>query len=96
MKLAIHSKSEGVDAQESVLDLIRSAKALGVELAISQEFACILSDKSFHICDLDTFNRHKDLSSFDFLFSLGGDGTILDAITFSKASETPIVGINLG
>ncbi len=33
---------------------------------------------------------------FDFVVTLGGDGTILDAITVIREAETPILGINLG
>lgn len=34
--------------------------------------------------------------SIDFLFSIGGDGTLLDTITFVQDSGIPIFGINLG
>ncbi|MDE6138728.1 MAG: NAD(+)/NADH kinase, partial [Candidatus Gastranaerophilales bacterium] len=33
---------------------------------------------------------------FDFVFVIGGDGTILKAARFYSESETPIFGINLG
>jgi NAD+ kinase len=32
----------------------------------------------------------------EMLISLGGDGTILEAVTFIRESETPILGINFG
>ena len=32
----------------------------------------------------------------DFLISMGGDGTMLDAVCFVSKSEIPIIGINLG
>ena len=35
-------------------------------------------------------------ASYDLLISVGGDGTILRAITFVKDLEIPIVGINTG
>lgn len=43
------------------------------------------------------FTGHKDLPRHtDMLISLGGDGTILDAVTFVGASNIPLIGINLG
>lgn len=44
------------------------------------------------------WSNHHDLKSFqpDFLLSLGGDGTILRAVTYVRDTGIPIMGINLG
>jgi NAD+ kinase len=43
------------------------------------------------------FTSKKDLPpQTDMLFSLGGDGTMLDAITFVGNTGIPLIGINLG
>ncbi|HRO41405.1 MAG TPA: NAD kinase [Flavipsychrobacter sp.] len=43
------------------------------------------------------FTSKRDLPSHtDMLFSLGGDGTLLDTITYIGSSNIPIIGINLG
>lgn len=43
------------------------------------------------------FENHKDLvNNTDFLFSIGGDGTLLDTITYVRDSGIPIMGINTG
>lgn len=43
------------------------------------------------------FTGHSDLPpQTDVLISLGGDGTMLDAISFVGASNIPLIGINLG
>lgn len=45
----------------------------------------------------DFFTCHRDLPrNTSMLFSLGGDGTILDAVCHVGNSEIPIIGINLG
>lgn len=48
--------------------------------------------------DVGVFEGHLDFAvkRFDFFFSLGGDGTILEAVTHVRDSGTPILGINLG
>lgn len=45
-----------------------------------------------------TINSHEELKSYqpDVIITLGGDGTILSAVTMIKDLETPIMGINLG
>jgi NAD+ kinase len=42
-----------------------------------------------------TFNSHADLKA-DMLFSIGGDGTILDTVPFVLDSGIPVLGINMG
>lgn len=43
------------------------------------------------------FTNKRDIPSLtDMLFSLGGDGTLLDTVTYIGSSNIPIIGINLG
>jgi len=43
------------------------------------------------------FTGKKDLpTNTDMLFSLGGDGTMLDAVCFVGNSNIPLIGVNLG
>jgi NAD+ kinase len=48
--------------------------------------------------DVGSFDNHLDFSvkKIDYVITLGGDGTILHAITLIRQAETPILGINLG
>ena len=47
--------------------------------------------------DVKTFHDNSELkNSADFLFSIGGDGTLLDTITIIQDSGIPVFGINLG
>ncbi|MEZ5018025.1 MAG: NAD kinase [Flavipsychrobacter sp.] len=46
---------------------------------------------------LNLFTSKYDLpSNTDMLFSLGGDGTMLDTVSFVGSSNIPLIGINLG
>jgi NAD+ kinase len=45
----------------------------------------------------DAFDAHATIDTKnDYLFSIGGDGTLLRSITFVKDTEIPILGINTG
>ncbi len=48
--------------------------------------------------DVGVFEGYLDFSvhKIDFFIALGGDGTILEAVTHVRDSQVPIVGINLG
>ncbi len=44
------------------------------------------------------FKKYEDFKqhNIDFFITLGGDGTILDAVTIVKDTNVPIMGVNLG
>ena len=47
--------------------------------------------------ELQFFENHEEIAGrVDYLFSIGGDGTILDAMTHVRNSGIPIMGINIG
>lgn len=54
--------------------------------------------RAFSDIEAPTFSNYSDvcLDKPDYLISLGGDGTILSAMTILRDSNTPIIGINLG
>ncbi|OEK02540.1 NAD kinase [Roseivirga sp. 4D4] len=96
MRIAIHGKSTGPEAQHCIRDVFELLEKHNIEAAISSSYKSDLNEKQFDSSELSTFNLGDDLSSFDYIFSLGGDGTILDAITYASSAEVPIIGINLG
>ncbi|MFK7934494.1 MAG: NAD kinase [Saprospiraceae bacterium] len=48
--------------------------------------------------DVGVFEDHRDFAvrRIDFVITLGGDGTILNAVTMVRDTNIPILGINLG
>lgn len=96
MKIALHGKSTGPEAQGCIRDVFELLQRHNIEAAISSSYQRDLNEKGLDSGHLNTFQLGDDLSSFDFIFSLGGDGTILDTITYTSKAEVPIIGINLG
>lgn len=47
---------------------------------------------------MNTWSGYSDLMTIkpDSLITMGGDGTILSALTYVRDSQVPILGINLG
>jgi NAD+ kinase len=46
--------------------------------------------------DIKIFNDYQDISDANYLFSIGGDGTMLETITLVRDYAIPILGINTG
>lgn len=72
-------------------------KKNGLKLAVYHDFyERILPFVDFDVPPL-LYTNHRDLHrNADFMISLGGDGTMLDAVCFIANSNIPIIGINLG
>ncbi len=95
MKIALYSRGLEQDLKEELQELIQQLTKHHVDIVmhhtLSHYPAEILPTQS------EIFINHKDLDeSVDFLISLGGDGTILDAVTLVKDKNIPILGINFG
>ena len=96
MKVAIYGqyyKPEDKEYLEELFDLLNENNIeFVIELNYFNSFQKKLKNKSFNL-----FSSHNELDhTFDFMFTVGGDGTILRAVTFVRNSNIPIVGINTG
>jgi len=77
--------------------LIENLNKYEIEIVIEKEFVSILDGLGVSNLNYSTFSNHDDLdATFDLLFTLGGDGTILNAATLVKGLNIPILGINTG
>jgi NAD+ kinase len=97
MKIAVYGRITGKSLPPALQGLFDKLEKHGAELLLGKEYFGYLS-KQFQINgkvkQLDDYNQIR--GSADFLLSLGGDGTILEAIAFVRNSGIPIVGINTG
>lgn len=81
----------------SVKKVIEEGRRRGVKLyantSVYEHLDKIISDH-----DIDHISSHEDLVAVkvDFVMTLGGDGTILDATTMIRDLGIPILGVNLG
>lgn len=96
MKVAIYGQYYKVEDKIYVEELLQLLKKNNIKFVIEANFYSNLKN-SIKLKNVSTFNSYEELdSSFDFMFTIGGDGTILRAVTFLRDSNIPIVGINTG
>ncbi|MEM9856208.1 MAG: NAD kinase [Bacteroidota bacterium] len=96
MKIGFHGKAFDADNNEFikyVLDTVSSWNAL---ICVSESYAEQLENQRLLKSSMEVFDRHTNISDLDLLITLGGDGTILDAVTYVGESNVPILGINTG
>lgn len=70
----------------------------GISVYVYGPYLDLLRDKVVFQKPVGEFDGYIDftLKKFDFMIALGGDGTILSAVTHVRESGVPILGINLG
>ena len=97
MKVAIYGQYYLVSTEPIIKDIFMFFNNNNVEMAIESDFLNMLYEKKIIEKEYKTFSSHDVLdSSFDMLISIGGDGTMLRAVTLVRNSGIPILGINAG
>jgi NAD+ kinase len=97
MKIALFGKSVNNYNLEPIKLLVSIIEKKGWELLVYEEFYRLLRDKNVFSKIVQIFNAPlTSLNSADLFFSLGGDGTILNALPYLLGSQIPIVGVNTG
>ncbi|MFV5700608.1 NAD kinase [Flavobacterium sp. XS2P12] len=97
MKVAIYGQYYLVSTEPIIKDIFVFFNKNNVEMVIEAEFLKMLYEKKIIQKEYNTFSSHTELDkTFDMLISIGGDGTILRAVTLVRNSGVPILGINAG
>lgn len=96
MKIAIYGQFYHKKSEDSVKSLLEILENRDVDVFLEHDFYSIITAEH-DIVISNRFQKFKVLdNSYDLLISIGGDGTILRAVTFVKDMAIPIVGINTG
>lgn len=97
MKVAVFGRFYNETTTVSVERLFAYLLKKNANAYIETEFFNLIKSESPNFDDYTSFKTFDTLDkSFDFLVSIGGDGTILRAIIFVKDMGIPIIGINTG
>lgn len=96
MRIAIHGKAFAGDTKNIIKKLFADLLSKGGELSISEKFNEILRDHELSLGEENTYSCDRPIQQADMMITLGGDGTLLDAVTYIGEKEIPILGINTG
>ncbi len=97
MKIALFGTKISETVVPFIQDLFDELFDLDCVTMVYQPFYENLTGKIKFKCEPDLFRVQGDLENkTDFLFSIGGDGTILDAVGLVGDSGIPVTGINMG
>ncbi len=96
-KVAIYGQAYTISAEKEIKILLAILKKHNIVVFFEQKFYDLLIENKSLEKKYPTFSHFNDLSdSFDLLFTIGGDGTFLRAITYVRNLNIPMMGINTG
>lgn len=96
MKIAVHGrpiKDDAIPFLQAMFDCFKKHK---LDILIHHSFKLILEKKVVKNIDYATYTKKEELTNVDFMLSAGGDGTLLEALTYVGNKGIPILGINTG
>ncbi|MEC9209618.1 MAG: NAD kinase [Bacteroidota bacterium] len=97
MTIAIFGSPYPEHFTKYIQHLIKKLESEHIKIIVEEEFKAFLQKSIRFSSKIDTFNSYESLKdSANFLFSVGGDGTLLKAVTFIREANIPILGINTG
>lgn len=96
MRIAVYSRDLESDQLEGMRLLLSEFERYGIEPVIFQDFFNMIYSSLPIKGRFSTFNRSDNLEGIDYMISLGGDGTLLDAVTFIADRDIPVIGVNYG
>ncbi len=98
MRVAVYSQVVKAQDAASITLLFAALGEHRVSTYVYAPYLASLREEGIVTGDVGSFESHLDfrVKHFDFVITLGGDGTILTATTLVRDTGVPIVGINLG
>lgn len=98
MKVAVFGKVINAETKPFIENLYHELKNIGADIAIFEALNDFVKENCNVGIEFNTFSTFEDILDYgpDFMITAGGDGTILDAVTYIRNSGIPILGINTG
>jgi NAD+ kinase len=96
MKLALHGRNFKEEVRPCIEALLAFLTQKEAEIQFSDTFYTFLSKNGFTLPPSTIYHHPREIFDADFIFSIGGDGTLLETVTHVGDRKIPIVGINTG
>jgi NAD+ kinase len=97
MKIAIYGRQFNNSVLPYVQQVFTQLEEHGVEIYVFKDLDAFLAGKIVISYPYQTFVKKQDLKGvIDVFLTLGGDGTLLDIVSFIRDSGIPVIGINFG
>ena len=96
MRIGVHGKDFQGQSSRFIEKVFAHLKTQKSDIHVSSKLLKQLKSSRFDAFKLKSFDHGDNLKNLDLFISMGGDGTLLESVTFIGKHEVPILGINTG
>ena len=96
MKVAIHGKVFPLNTLPVIEHTIKTLRERKHEFYLSNSFYDQVTENGVDLKNCGIYKPGTPFESYDFVISIGGDGTLLETVTHVGQYEIPILGVNTG
>ena len=96
MRIAIHGRDPQQKSTKLIESVVDYLSRQGVEIIVSEKFLHDVKSPLVRKHGIKSFGPDVSLKNVNFFLSIGGDGTLLESVTYVGKSGVPILGINTG
>lgn len=96
MIIAIHGRPFNDDTLPYLQDMFSYLEKKEISLLLYSPFKLFLEKKGIKLPKHSIYAHKNELTHANFILSIGGDGTLLETVTYSAENEIPVLGINTG
>lgn len=97
MTIAVYGRPVNLSQISFAENVLKILADSGCAVIIHKQYAEFLKAELKNLASYPVFETNDEISrKADFLFSIGGDGTLLDTVLLVKDSKIPIAGVNAG
>lgn len=96
MKIGVHGKDFTRQSAPFIEKIFQVLQRHNSEVFVSSSFNHFLKQSTFKKYKFQIYEPGDNLKKLKFFISVGGDGTLLDSLTYIGRTEVPILGINTG
>ncbi|MBR4391211.1 MAG: NAD kinase [Bacteroidales bacterium] len=97
MRIALFGRNLSAENKPYMRQLLEDLWRHGAQVSVYGPFMEWVADSVPECMTVAVFSRHEELKGrADLLLSIGGDGTILDAVPLIRDADIPVLGINMG
>lgn len=95
LKIGVHGRKFDQDSSTYILQTLEELLKRSCDIRLSPDFKKNCNHQLIDVTPFETYTS-ENIGHIDYLICLGGDGTLLEALTHVGKHEIPIMGINLG
>jgi NAD+ kinase len=96
MRIALHGRDTQSTSTGFIEKIIEHLHRRGVEVIVTDKLFAHIPTRDRRKLKLKSFSHKDNLSKINFFISVGGDGTLLESVTYVGKSGVPILGVNTG